>query len=165
MVANSCINSPARKAKVGTTIMLAFKIRSSSYWFLSNHFVIFSCLCRLKQFRRSIMLWFPSLLNRRDISSSLTMPGMTVKIKVMRPACCRVKESLKTTMQVMNTKGAIYNNASKIMLINNLSLYFSYLGRLPWIIPCSKDQPRLNLTPAFPDIDRGFLIVLNYPIL
>jgi len=108
--------------------MLLFKKRSRLKWFDKNHFVIFSCLCWQNQFPRSIMLWFPSFLNRCDISSIVTMAGMTVNNEVNIPACCRVKQSLKTTMQIMNTKGTIYNDASKIMLINNLS---------PWIITCS----------------------------
>ncbi len=138
-VANNCITSPARKAKVAIIIMLALKQRSSLYCLLPIHFAIFSYLCRLNQFPRSIILWFPSVLNRHNISSTLTMAGMTVKIEVMMPACCRVKESLKTTIKIMNTKGAIYNNISKIILINNLVLYFSYLGLLPWILPYYND--------------------------
>ena len=137
-VANNCINIPARKAKVGIKIMLAFKIRSSFNMLLSNHFVIFLCLCRSKQFLKSIMLWFPSLLKRRDISSILTMAGMTVKIVVNMPTCCSVNEYLKTHMQIMNTPGAMYNDARKIILVSNVAPYFSHLGLLPWILPYYK---------------------------
>ena len=138
-VANNCIDSPARKAEVAITIMLALKKRSSLYRSLSNHFTIVLWFFRLSQFLRSTTHQLAPISDRRDISSILTMLGMIVKIEVMMPACCRVNESLKTTMQRMNTKGTIYNNTSKIILISNLALYFSYLGLLPWILPYYKD--------------------------
>ncbi len=138
-VAINCINIPARKAKVGIKTMLAFKIRSSLSMLLSNHCVIFLCLCRSKQFLKSIMLWFPSLLNRRDISSILIMAGMTVKIVVNMPTCCSVNEYLKSTMQIMNTTGAMYNDESKIILVSKLAPYLRHLGLLPWILTYYKD--------------------------
>jgi len=108
--------------------MLALNKLSSLECFNKNHCAIFSCPCRPKQLPRASMLWFPSVLNRPNLLSIVTMPGMTAKIEVKMPACCRVNEYLKTTMPIMKNKGRTYNNTGTIMLMGNLLSYFSYLG-------------------------------------
>ncbi len=132
-VANNCITNPVMNVTIAIPIMLALKKRSSRYWLLANHFAILLCPCRLNQFPRPIMHWFPSVLNWHNITSILTMPGMTVQIVIIMPACCSVSEYLKTTMQIVNTKGVIYNNARVKIHISTLTL-----GLLSWIIPCYK---------------------------